>query len=184
MVLERALLAENEEAALFGGDGARLEVTDLLVFDTRSSAAGPGRGISIQGGATASIARARLERNHEIGIFAAEEATALVATDLEVLDTLERGCDCGDFRAGIGLGAYLEANIAAERFRVATAALAGVQIARGGTADLRTGEVSGCPIGVNLQTEGFDLTRLTDEVAYRDNERNFDGAELPTPAMQ
>ena len=47
------------------------------------------------------------------------------------------------------------------RLILAAAALAGVQIARGGTADLREGEVSGCPIGVNLQTEGFDHYQAT-----------------------
>jgi len=35
-------------------------------------------------------------------------------------------------------------------------------------------------IGANIQTEGFDISRLTDRVIY-DNERNLDSTILPIP---
>ncbi len=37
------------------------------------------------------------------------------------------------------------------------------------------------PIGANVQTEDFDIGRLQDRVAYRDNDRNLDAAALPVP---
>jgi len=50
-----------------------------------------------------------------------------------------------------------------------------------GTLDLQDGVVSDNPIGANVQTEDFDIGRLQDRVAYRDNDRNLDAAALPVP---
>jgi len=85
-------------------------------------------------------------------------------------------------------------------FLCSEAGLAGLQVASGGEADLHgvclpepvdlDGGGSGCeptalvqanPIGVNVQTEGFDLGRIQDGVVYRDNTRTLDATELPVP---
>ena len=58
----------------------------------------------------------------------------------------------------------------------------GVQLVRGGTVDLREGAVSHNPIGVNVQTEGVDLSRLQDQADYVDNGINLDSSLLPVPA--
>ena len=120
----------------------------------------------------------------ELGLFASEPGSSVRGTDVLVLDTLPRECaleQCEGFEAGIGVGAYSEASITLTSFRVERASLVGLQLARGGTIDLSVGVVSGCPIGANVQTDAFDAARLTDRVVYRDNERNFDGSELPLP---
>ena len=51
----------------------------------------------------------------------------------------------------------------------------------GGSADLHEGFVTSNVIGVNVQSAGFDIARLTDRVGYRDNDRNLDTDELPIP---
>ena len=56
-----------------------------------------------------------------------------------------------------------------------------VQLALGGTIDLRLGVISRSPIALNVQTEGFDLTRLQDRVVFLDNEINLDATAIPIP---
>ena len=56
-----------------------------------------------------------------------------------------------------------------------------MQIAEDGVMDLHEGQVLRNAIGVNVQTEGFDIERLTDRVIYHENDRNLDSEELPIP---
>ncbi len=35
--------------------------------------------------------------------------------------------------------------------------------------------------GTDAETEGFDLSRIQDDVVYRDNDRNLDSAALAVP---
>ncbi len=67
-------------------------------------------------------------------------------------------------------------------FESSRADLCGIQLALDGEADLHRGTVSRNLIGVNLQTAGFDLARLQDDVLYLDNEVDLDAAILPVPA--
>jgi len=43
------------------------------------------------------------------------------------------------------------------------------------------GEVRGNLIGACVQTDGFDVARLSEEVRYVDNETNLDSTSLPVP---
>ena len=56
-----------------------------------------------------------------------------------------------------------------------------MQLALGGTVSLQDGEVSRNPVGANVQTEGFDLSRLQDRVLYVDNGINLDSSQMPVP---
>ena len=49
--------------------------------------------------------------------------------------------------------------------------------------DLHDGAVSQNLIGVNIQTEGFDIDNLMDKVLYVDNETNLYAKELPVPEV-
>jgi len=59
--------------------------------------------------------------------------------------------------------------------------LCGVQLASEGTIDLHDGVVSGNQVGANVQTAGFDVSRLGDNVVFRDNVTSLDSADLPLP---
>ena len=58
---------------------------------------------------------------------------------------------------------------------------AGAQLAEDGVMDLSDGVISGHPIGVNVQVDGFDLDRLQTRVDYEDNVTNLDSTALPVP---
>jgi hypothetical protein len=136
-------------------------------------------------------ARVVVERNRYLGLMAGMAGAEVDLEDVVIVDTLpaEHG---GSAAAGIGAGSYAGAHIDLRGFVVARSALCGVQLAYGrledgtlapdgGTVDLHQGEVSENPIGANIQTDPFDITRLQDDVLFRDNERNLDMSELPVP---
>jgi hypothetical protein len=117
--------------------------------------------------------------------------------DVCVRDTLERACaatTCPGEGAGTGISVVAGAHVGVERFRIEGSALCGVQVAYGldpetgsrsvlgGTMDLYDGEVAfNVVCGANVQTEGFDVNRLMDNVLFHDNGQNLDMSELPVP---
>jgi hypothetical protein len=72
-------------------------------------------------------------------------------------------------------------HLEATRFVVTTSELTGVQIDMGGQMDLHQGEISDNPIGAAVAEEGYDFSRLSDQVAYRNNGVNLDARSLPLP---
>jgi hypothetical protein len=200
------LFERNRETGIWAGaTGTTLELTDVVVRDTRSQEGDGlwGRGLEVTWGARAEVHRALFERNGEFGVFAGMDAW-LALTDLVVRATREAECGrttCLGEAAGTGLYSGCGAHLEARRFAVSDSVLCGVQLAHGsyledtededsivrcdvgGTMDLHEGVVSHNPIAVNVQTEGFDIYRLADRVIYRDNGINLDMAELPVPSL-
>ena len=134
-------------------------------------------------GAQLTADRVYLADNHEVAVVAGALGATIELRDAVIERTHERGCAAaGCPGAGIGLGAYLGGRIIMNRFRVSDCALAGAQLAMDGEMDLADGVINAHPVGVNLQVTGFDLGRLTHDVAFRDNGINLDATELPVPA--
>jgi hypothetical protein len=195
----RGLFERNREACLFvAGADTALVLEDVTVRDTLGRASDDrfGRGLVARAGATCTVARGLFERNREVGVAAAEEGTTVTLEDVTVRDTLEASCadaGCIDAGAGTGVGSYGGAWVGARRFLLTGNAFCGIQLAHGldehgaraalgGTADLSEGEVSyNAVCGANVQTEGFDVARLMDDVLYHHNGLNLDMSELPVP---
>jgi len=173
-------------ALLVTGEGTRATLVDLRLTDTEG--AGPilplgGHALTVNAGATAQITRALLERNREATVAAFGDGTVLTLEDLVARHNLERSCAadrCMGFGGGIGVGTYMGAHVQAHRFSISDGALCGVQLG-GGLMDLLDGEIVRNPIGANVQTEGFDYARITEDVEFRDNDRNVDAMMLPLP---
>jgi len=197
LVVVRALIERNRDVgAAASRAGSFLDLTDVVVRDTRANARGEfGRGIIVQDGGQAELERVRLTSNREVSLFGATPDTTIRAVDLVVAETLERECadqGCADVTMGIGVGIYGGANIELRRFLISDNPLCGLQIAygtdyehepfaSGGTADLHEGEISRNLIGINVQNEELDIDRLMDAVVCQDNEVNLDMAALPVP---
>lgn len=194
---ERVLVSGATDIGVLSGQpGTEVTGSDLQVLRTVGDAAGLwGRGLVVTEGGLFAARRVRLEANRDIGLVAAGEGTVLRLEDAAVTGTRARGCaetTCADSPSGTGAYAADAGHLELTRFVLAGSALCGLLLAHGldaegrlcpagGTADLREGEISGSPIGVSLQTEGFDVGRLSDGVIYRDNGRDLDTAELPIP---
>jgi hypothetical protein len=190
----RAVFERNRDHGVII-DGATVDITDLVVRDTRERVADDewGRGLTVQSGATVTLLRGLVESNLELGVNAWNLGTTLTARHLTITDTRVCTCDattCPGLGGGVGLGAYAEAHIELTDFIIEHSALAGAQLAdgslpgeTGGTIALHDGEISNNPIGVNIQTADFDVNALQDNVLYIDNDRNLDTEFLPVPGM-
>jgi hypothetical protein len=179
------LVERTAEVGVLVSDGAMLRASDLLVGDGtgRPLDGAGGSALYVQRSSTAELDRVVLEGNRAVGA-AALSASSVVARDALLRTTREVCVTTGECGNGIGAGAYGDGNVTLTRFRIADNALIGLQLARGGTADLHQGEVTGNPIGVNVQTEGFELGRLEDGVVYRMNGRDLDSEALPIPDLE
>ena len=188
--LERGLVAGSGGAGIYLiSPGTTGTFTDIAVRDTRGSRLMDldgvlGHGLSVLDGASANVTGGLFERNREVAIVAFLNSE-IVLDDVEVLDTLERACaetGCATGGAGTGIAAFENARVRATRFSVRRSALAGVQVGRNGEMDLSEGEVTDNTVGANVQVPGFDVTRLTEGVVYRENGVNLDATELPVPS--
>ncbi len=192
--LSRASLTHNHEVGLAAlGAGVHVDVTDLTISDTQSrSADAPasmlpgtlGRAIHAQDGAVVGVERAVLDGNHEVAVQAAHPGTVIDLSQVVISNTMPRACadtTCADYAGGVGLGAYLAGRISADHFVLSDSAMAGLQIARDGEADLSNGVVMQNQVGANVQVPGYDFGRLQQQVLYRDNGQNLDATELPLP---
>lgn len=186
--LARAAFVRNRTLAIVVGEPeTTLTARDLWVVDTASQEVDGdyGYGLQIAYAATADVRRAVVAGSHRGGIVIAETSTSATFEDLVVRDTAERECtpDCSDGPGGggTGLAALDGATATVTRFVVTGSALAGVQLAGGGTLDLFDGEVSANAVGANVQTEDFDVTRIQDRVRYDDNDQTLDATALPVP---
>ena len=193
----RALVERNREHGIGAvGEGTSLVLIDTVVRDTAANEYGEyGRGLLAQEGAQVDVERGVFEGNREIAVYACSPETDVRLSDVVVTETDVRECaatSCPDYPLGIGVGVYGGAHVEMVRFSVTENVLCGVQLAHGarydherfedgGSLDLRDGEISHNQIGVNVQSEGFDIDRLLDDVICRDNERNLDTDELPVP---
>lgn len=200
----RAIIERNRTAGIFAwtlDTPGTAEISDVLVRDTRSQSADldHGTGIDIVNGVNATIDRAVVDRNRDLGIvtIAAPDTPppTLAVRDAVIRDTAFAECalipegangSCVrggvSFGGGTGLGAYEKASVAFERFLIEGSAQCGVQLAREALVTASHGDIAGNAIGVNIQTEGYDWTTiLTPTVRVHDNDTNVDTRDLPVP---
>ncbi len=180
--IERA----TEQAVTVGNGTGELLLQDAVITETRSTSGDLryGRALAVDRSARAHLERALITDNRDVAVVGFGSGTQIELVDTRVLSTRERECattNCPDAPAGIGVGAYMGAQLRAERFAIRDAALCGLQLATDGRVDLDMGEVSGCPVGACVQVDGYDLTRLSATVDYYDNGANLQATTLPVP---
>jgi hypothetical protein len=142
-----------------------------------------GRALQVQNGATVIADRVRFHGAREAAVVVGGIRASATLTDLVVSRTAEASCAGECASAGVGLGAYLRGSVIARRFIVEDNALAGMQLAYDGEMDLEDGLVARSPVGINVQVPGYDIERLTRNVAFTGNGMNLDSSELPVPAL-
>jgi hypothetical protein len=179
VALERAELLRNGEAGLrIDGGDVPIEVTDLRVEDTLGVDDGRFGSAIVGAGATLSLTRAALLRSQRLGLFAGLRSD-IVATELSVADVRRAACMNCEMNA-IGVGSFQESAVVVDGFRVTGSASCGFMLGDDGAIDARRGRVEDNRIGVCLQVEGYDTSRLEQDVEYR-NETNLQATRLPVP---
>ncbi|MEM1415007.1 MAG: hypothetical protein AAGH15_08915 [Myxococcota bacterium] len=183
--LERALLQGNREVSVFaGGSGTQVELADLVVRGTRARERDGvlGRGIVAQSGARLTLVRGDVNESVEAGIFASG-AAELDLTDVRVTETRAPRCgsDCPvSVAPGTGVTVFA-ATAVFDRIAFQGSAACGVQIFGDSDLRLRNGLVEGHPIAVCLETSGYPLQRLTENVLYRDNDTRVEATRFEEP---
>ncbi len=167
--------------------GARVIAHDIAVSSTfeETSSGLWGRAVSAEGPADHfAVERGVFEGSIAAGVFAGGEGTVFDMTDVIIRTTAQRDCASGDCveEGGIGLVSFYGAAVRLESFVVSDNAVAGAQLGEGGEIDFVDGEVRNQPIGVSIQTLGYDVNRLTERVHYIDNGANLDAEGLPVPS--
>jgi len=185
VTIQRLLIEGAHGTGLLTGTGSSTTASHVEILDTFSN--GPlllsGHAVTVNSGAEAVITHARFLDNREATVVVFEEGSNLELTDVQIRRSLPRQCTdprCAGFGGGIGLGIYEGGRATARDFIIAESALIGVQLARG-ELDLIDGEISGNPIGINLQVPDYPLESRTTRVSFRDNGRNIDAEILPLP---
>lgn len=186
--VERSLFERVRGTAVWADWDVTMQLTDVVIRDTTSYGEGDfveqgGVGIWVQSGARAELTRVRVLNSRGVGVWGADEGE-IVGTDVVVDQTREM--ECGDHCEGqsdaFGTGLVVrDSAFDLTRFLITNSVLAGVQLAEGGSGDLRQGEISHNEVGVNVQVPSFDLDRLQEEVVFIENGRNLDSASLPVP---
>lgn len=185
--ITRGRFSRSVEVGVFvSGAAATATLTDVVIEATESRSDGVGgRGLDLIGGGRVVARGIRIAGNREFGVVAVNEGSRAELYDVVVTDTRENACpdpECLGFgRGGTGVAAAHGASVVLERFRVERSALAGLALTRMGSLDLRRGEVAFNPIGVNVDAEDYDLSRLQEEVRYHDNELSLQSTSLPEP---
>ena len=185
--LVRARISRVGSAGIYadGSDVAtHLAATDVRVEQAEGEPASGlfGLGMVIQGQATADLSGIEVDGNRDVGIVVI--GSTVTASRVRIARTRRRLCGsthCPNEAMGVGLSVGFGSVMRLEDFTIVDNNLAGIQLLEHAELDLARGTVSGHPIGVALQVEGFDITRLTGDVAFIDNDLNLDSRMLPVP---
>lgn len=185
IVLERVLVEDCRSLGVELALDVRADVTDLVVRRTRSqeSDGAWGRGLTVAADSNLTLRRARLEDNREIGFAAFGRGTVAELTDVEVRNTRAPDCDpaCSMRPAGVSLGAYDGADVAASHVRLEGGASCGVQGAGDAQVCLAGGAVRGHPIGICLDDGNYPLSKLRQRVVYEGNGTLLDTGDIVVP---
>ena len=186
--VQRAVFERNRDVSvLLGLPDTTVSLSDVVIRDTLSDAADQtgGRGIGVQNGGGVEFSRVLVDGSRDIGVLVVRSDAQL--EDLVVRDTRAQECastTCPGSLAGHGISSYdAPGGLRISRFAVLGSALCGLHVARGAGMDADTGEVSGNTIGACVQSEGFDVERITTSVRYLDNDTNLQTVDLPIPGV-
>ena len=182
----RAVVDANQNVGVLAASGATLGLDDVVVMGTapRASDGALGQGVHVQAGATATLRRVLVTQCREAGVVTTGAGTTTTLGDVVIRDTIGRTCpdmSCSAARAGTGLGTFHEGRTTVTRFVVETSPLCGVMLAFSGELDLHHGVVSHAMIGACVQVDGYDTSRLADDVRYTDVGASLQATMLPVP---
>lgn len=183
--ITRAQLEDNRGITLFVSGASTVTLTDVTVRATGSEETDQrfATGLQAQDGSAVEGERVLVADNRGSGVTAIGAGSRLRLLDARIAGTLERECaasTCPGLGFGDGAIAAADGAIELERFVVEGCARAGVHVG-GGTMDLRHGRIVRNPIGAAIQTPGFDVARISEDVLFLENDRNVDTTTLPLP---
>ena len=163
------------------GKNTSLLLSDARVSGTREDSNGHnGFGIVAMPWTNVQGERVLVESNREFGIRVEGPGAIVKLDQVTVRATQARDCDCSQ-GPGYGIGVYRGGHVDLSIFEIAENALCGIQIASQGDLQLQDGTVRDHIVGVSIHLDDFHLDKLTNNVVYRNNQRNLVTNALPLP---
>ena len=164
----RIRLENHYGASLLGFREANSTLTDLTILNTRpqQSDLDFGRGVSIESGSALTATRVLIEDSHDASIVSTQRGTRVELTDLIIRNTAPRSFD---MNSGVGVSVSRTASATLNRFSIDGSALVGLQVVGNSTLEARAGQIADNFIGLNIQSEGFDLDQSLTCVNITDN---------------
>jgi hypothetical protein len=183
---ERILIERTRDVGFFVSSPTTIaNVTDIAVLSTESRVddGTGGNGLHVQRMAQMTVSRALVRSARGIGAVAMDFSTSNLE-DVWIEDVQPRACvetTCADAPFGYGIASVATTRV--RGFHVEGATFCGAFVARvdEGSLDLEQGTITGAPIGACVQIDGYDLSRLMNDVQYIDNDRSLDTTMLPVP---
>jgi hypothetical protein len=161
--LDRVRIARSREAGLSAiGSATLVSMSHVSIEDTRAQEASSifGVGMSVEDGATVSIDIVRVETVLHFG-GRAMTGGELVLSELTMADIQSNPSPEG----GFGLVAQ-DGAVGVSHFAIDGAAECAYLIGPGASVDLARGDVTSTPVGACMQNDGYDTSRLHDDVVY------------------
>lgn len=189
VTLERGLFERNHDASLTAyRAGATLDATDVAIRDTLPTADGRfGYAVQLAAGASMTFDGFDAGGSHGHGVFAIGAGTRITASRARIADVTPFACasmGCVSEPFAYGAAAVDRALVDLRQFSLERAGDVALQLA-GGEADLMDGEIADTPVAFNVQTPGFDESRLRGGVRLRSVATEIDhdvrtvGVEIP-----
>jgi len=181
----RVIATGQSDLGVFAShEGAVLALTDVVVRGTESQVASGefGHGVQVQTGAAATLTRVRIEDSRGAGLMATGGA-AVTLDSVAVVDVGTWRCaadTCPDTTFGHGVS-IVNSTVSANDFLFSNAEVCGVFLSSAAEVDLSMGAVTDTSIGVCLQVDSYDVSRLQNMVMYERNGVNLDATSLPVP---
>ena len=112
LTAESCAVERNHDVGVYASDeGTTVTLVGTWVGDTQTQADGTwGRGVNVQDGASLWAESSVVERNHEVGVFAAGEGTTVTLKETTIIETEMRA----DGTMGWGVGVQTGASLTAE----------------------------------------------------------------------
>jgi hypothetical protein len=100
LTVRRALVDSNQDAGIYAGAGATVDLADLIARGTMRLGKGQGGGVELYDGTRATLSRVNADRNGSGGVDVAGWAVTATITDLVVRGILSQGFGALGVRAG------------------------------------------------------------------------------------
>lgn len=147
MTVSRSSLLDNHSVAIAGASSSVIDVRDSWIADTLAdaSAGGPGRGVTVQAGATMSLLGVVVQRSTQVGLVVASNASLAVRSSI-----VEDTSAAADGTFGHGVVAYDGALLVVDDVTVTKSSGAALVFAaaRGNVSNAR---ITGNAVGIHVQ---------------------------------
>jgi len=188
---ERVTISNSHGLGLSAALGSQVTLQDLNISGTQAASIA-GRGVEVSSGSTVELSVVSITDSQDYALLVSgpdDKTAGMLAqfpqaaalpdqTKLSLLDLKVQGTGAG------GLAVLPGTNLELDTFDIrASSGAAGLQLVSGATVAVIAGNITGNPIGVNVQGGGIDASKAITKTIIKGNQKESDTQSLPVPAL-